>query len=1090
MVVKKSKKVRRKMNKITKAGNRIFWPLLFVGLLMGSTVSAGAYVMFLSPSNHGNNLKHQIPVDANSTLDPGYAHEWALYGQSATTTQVVSADPGITHVTAGAKLTELAAREGQNNFTDKNGVGTGSSTSGDRDGSNQGAGAGVPEAANTAAKTTYSGSSQTVIRTIEEADLVKVVGDRLYVLNMYRGLYILDIKDPSNATIVGHCQVVGQPVEMYVVDTLAIITVSSNYNFWMRYWEADAMGQGTGAIGTMIYIVGVAHPADPIIYKIVELKGFASESRRVGHVIYQTTNFYQAYAYPMLETNAKVQSDSVEQDSTIVTSIDFGNPNDLGIKDRVTFDSSSVQVYASVNAFYVIENVYNEPVTTFSWTGESTEQRAVDPYVRVTYLDISDPNGDIKTRDSFRAPGEVYDKYQMDEFNGMFRMVTHTSDGSGTSWLYIFDVTNPKDIRQLSHLKIDDSGTLSATRFAGTRAYTIHVPQSRDPLDVLDLSDPSAPKLCAKFEMPGWITYMEIHGNYIIALGSDNSNGQFNVAVSLFDVSDPMSPNMLSRVRLGGNYASSSANWEPKALTVDMVHNLVVVPFDNYDYTYYSGQTSGVQLVGFDLDKGTLTLEGAVRGRNSIDRTRVVGDHILATSDTGMEVIGIQDLMNPVVEKTLTLAIDVVDTIPVGLYSVQMFQPYDHNGFGLRSVRSIDDLDAITTLYFLASWGHLLETPKGIVLAADIIDNGNITGTLMNVMLAPDGTMTVARIGGLDKGVTFQSNYYSRLDYDGTYAIPFYYGAYPSVDMTMVGSSLAFLSQGNHPGISWSMETTTKGDYYAPSTKEEARGNDTLYVFDLSDLSAVPAPVNVTLNEYTLIGMFTSGNSLYIQHEMTGYTYDGEGEYGPIYNSYYRNFVTQVDIVGHSKLVVGPEYNIPGQMVGVSNGYVYTLSDPQDGQTKQVLNVLALSDGVAKIVSAVELMDGWSTILVDGTTAYVIATQWPSEPSYDCNGAAPGGSSSGPTTQLWALDLSDPANPTLALTVSFDGSMSLDRAQDGHLVITDNDRSSVMIYSTGTPSTLTFESMVQMTGYEQTIKVYQDAVFVCEGYYGVIGVGV
>ncbi len=1090
MVVIKSKKVRRKMNKITKASNKLFWPLMFVGLLLGSTISAGAYVMFLAPGGHGNhNLNHVIPTTDNGTLDTDVSAAWLQYGQSATTTQIVSVDPGIAQVRPGAQLNELAEREGQYNFTDMNSISSGASAPADKDGGANQAEGGVPQASTTASKSAYSGSGQQVIRTIEEADLVKVVGNKLYVLNMYRGLYIIDITDPANATIVGRCPVVGEPVEMYVVDFLAIITVRSDYSFWMRYWEMDALGQGTGSIGTMMYIVNVAHPAEPIIYKIVELKGFAAESRRVGHVIYQTTNFYEYYSTPMFNEKIAGPDNVVEKDSTVVTSIDFGDPNNLGMKDRVVFEGSSVQVHASVNAFYIARNIYTETVTTFSWTSMTEEEQSVDPYVRVTYLDITDPHGDIKVRDSFTAKGELYDKYQMDEYAGMFRMVTHAWDGQASSFLYIFDVSNPKDITQISHIKIDDTGTLMATRFAGNRAYTIHLPQSRDPLDVLDLSNPAKPVLCAKFEMDGWVTHMEVYGNYILALGVDNSEGQNNIAVSLFDVTDPTNPVMLDRVRLGGDLAYSSANWEPKALTVDQAHHLVIVPFDTYYYYSSSGQTAGVQLVSFDLDKGTLTLQGAVYGRYSIERTRVVGDHILATSFVGMEVIGIKDLANPVVEKNLTLAIDIVNTIPVGLYSVQMAQPYDHNGFSLRSVRSLDDLDAITTVDISASWGNLIETPRGILLAADIIDNGNITGTLFSVTVASDGTMTVTRIGGLETGTSFVEDYYSRICFDSNYYYPYYYGSYQSAQMVLTGTSLAFLKQGNHEGINW-YSTYDESNNYSPSMYEELRANDTLYVFDLSDMGSVPAPLTMTLNEYRVVEMFADGNSLYIQHQMTGYDYKYNERDGPIYTGYYKNYVTRVELLGHSGLLVDQEYNIPGQMVGVGNGVLYTVSYPQDGGSKQILNVLAISGGEAKIVSAVELMDDWATVLMDGTTAYVMATHYPESAMYDCNMKSSSSSNEAPTTDLWIIDLSDPANPTLLTAMRFEGSMSLNMVKDGHLVMTNNEMSSVMIYSTTTLPTLTFEAMIQIVGYEQTVKVYQDAVFVCEGYYGVIGVAV
>ena len=115
----------------------------------------------------------------------------------------------------------------------------------------------------------------------------------------------------------------------------------------------------------------------------------------------------------------------------------------------------------------------------------------------------SPTQGEIKVRGSITIKGYLQDRFQMDHYRGMFRVVTQENPGWNmwredifpASTLYVVDARDPDNMEVVSDLLIDDEGNLMATRFAGERAYTIHLPESIDPLDVIDLSDPADPKL-------------------------------------------------------------------------------------------------------------------------------------------------------------------------------------------------------------------------------------------------------------------------------------------------------------------------------------------------------------------------------------------------------------------------------------------------------------------------------------------------------------------------------------------------------------------------------------------------------------------
>ena len=188
-----------------------------------------------------------------------------------------------------------------------------------------------------------------------------------------------------------------------------------------------------------------------------------------------------------------------------MVSINLEDLDNITEMDRQWFPGSSNEIHVTEDAIFVAKPVYNYyKYEIFGYRDEI--------YTEITYVDISDYHGEIKLRDTFKVDGILEDRYQMDYYDNMFRIVTHFEGDwgeLGESKLWIYDTSDPDEITKLGDLRIDDAGTLMATRFAGERAYTIHLPYSIDPLDVLDLSNPTNPKLCDVLEMPGWVTHMD-----------------------------------------------------------------------------------------------------------------------------------------------------------------------------------------------------------------------------------------------------------------------------------------------------------------------------------------------------------------------------------------------------------------------------------------------------------------------------------------------------------------------------------------------------------------------------------------------------
>jgi hypothetical protein len=440
---------------------------------------------------------------------------------------------------------------------------------------------------------------------------------------------------------------------MYIVDFLAFVIVAAPYG---TYSSTD-----TGAPKGALHIISIVDPADPKIVKSVALSGYPLDSRRVGEVIYVVSNLYGYYGVPfpvrggMIEGDIAVadgsdgsSKDETTKDLTEIVSISFSDPETIGEKDRTSFTGTSSNICVSDTAIFVSRYDYSD------WSA---------PRTGITYVDISDPSGEISIRDSIAIDGWLADRYQMDHFGDHFRIVTQQwGESLAESTLYVISTSDPDSLKVVGKLVIDDAGSLMATRFAGDRGYTIHLPRSIDPLDVLDLSDPEDPKLCDVLEMPGWVEHMEVVGYSIIAIGVDDTKGTWQVALSLFDVSDPYDAVMQDRVIMGEGWSYSPANYDPKALTIDSERGMVLIPYYSYDYYSYVG-INMIQIVSVDLDDGDLALRGAIRMDSSPTRTRVVGNSVLATSELELVSADVTDPDAPVIDSVLALTSQYSDAL-------------------------------------------------------------------------------------------------------------------------------------------------------------------------------------------------------------------------------------------------------------------------------------------------------------------------------------------------------------------------------------------------------------------------------------------
>lgn len=873
-------------------------------------------------------------------------------------------------------------------------------------------------------------------REVEEADIVKVEGNYMYVLNPYRGLIIIDISKPAEAKVLSKVRLTGYPVEMYIVDYLAIVVLNTNYRYWYNYWQYEDAADSKNIdfrIGSQIVVVNIHDTSNPFVANTFNLIGFASDSRRVGDVVYAVTNTYSWYGY----------SGWMElKDATFIISIDLANPYKVDIVDKTSFAGSSNQIHATSDTIYVAQPLYKYTNKTYEY------------YTNVTYVDISDFHGKIKVRGTFSVKGYLEDKYQMDYYNTTFRMVTHFFGGrQGSSKLWIYNVSNHDNITLMGSLLIDDAGNLMATRFAGERAYTIHLPRSIDPLDVVDVSDPTKPKLCDVFEMPGWVTYMEVMGYKILALGVDDSAGQRNVAVSLFDVSDPNNVVMRDRVRIGGKYAWSEANWDPKALSVVDEESLMLVPFSSYDYNTYKS-TYGFQVVKYNLTSGDLDAKGSVYGIDSITRTRFHIGYILATSDRTLQVVDTSNLDSPKVVRTVELSTNIIDSIFTGKINVQLVRNWEENVLRLRTLAK-DNYDS----------GKLL----------DEIEIDARYGSMF-----VDGDMVC--VYGETYNYTTRNGY---REYHKWFYVSVYNISTPS-DIKYVGTwnstkNYYYYSIGGYWLGSGDIALLGRSGYYNYNKFK-------LWIIHCSlDTGAeLKCETNITVKA-TIDSPFVTGHILYFTDVNRSYYY------GSYYGSRYYNYNTtyylgRVDLNDLANPKQLPSLNIPGVAVGVNTNknivYTYSRRYNNNSYNLSTLDILEINEtkGTCKILSSVKLPDVNCDVRVSNDVAYVLTSSYNYylydyhyRYRYDQN------------STLIVIDLSNPSLPRLISKEKLIGRYSISSIQGNVIALWSYSSYSLLLLEVNTDDIETLGAYALLTK-PVTVRANNGVIDIIMGDYGVMRV--
>jgi hypothetical protein len=930
-----------------------------------------------------------------------------------------------------------------------------------------------------------SNSSGGTPRTVEETDLYRLEGTRLYYLNGYRGLMVFDVSDVDHPRLLGRSPIYGDPVEMIVRNGVATVVVAD----WF-----GKLDDGTPFHGSIVRGIDATDPTNIRILGEALLGGWIRDTRVVGDVLYAVSEDYgwvYGWGGPIAVDGvagagaARVGSASTitqPQETVIVSSVSFAN-GQISAVSKLSFPGYSGIFNVTPNSILLAHD--NTPPTAPGATQPNPST------TELLYLDISDPAGSIQRRGAITVHGTPQGwgpdngRFNLDFADGR---TAHVIGCTGAYWgcggmggytLATADFSNPDAPVLRSELQVDSTGWSIAARFDSNRLYLS--PDSWSPMAtttpflVYDLTDPTQPKKASMLDIPGTVWNILLGPSQrIFALGSQDQGSSTGNAISLdyVDVTSADMPALIGNASFGQGWAWTPAAGTFKAFTIDAQQGLVIVPFSGWDPAS-SAYNNGLQLVQFSPN--SIRAAGAAHTKGWVERGIFANGRLVSLSDTALSVVDYANIDAPRVSAELVLARNVVSVSPNAGNVAEVSSDWWGNDVTTSEVRVVP----------IANAEEIQDASGAPSVSVDGVNartfqNGDLSYVVTIVRVPIACPPQTTGVGGQRPQCFDWVNQVQVVDLSngqaalrGKVQLPlgasywwgyggfYWYDWYDGADVVQIaGDALAFRR--------WQPNVDPNGMQTSWSTA--------LFIVDLRDADQPSVASTTIIDDPTAWwgDMRVVGSTLYTTHY--------EWFERPMNGAWtVRYFVDQIDVSDRAHPRIGASFNVPGILVGGSAqdpSILYTIDyrwDPTNNTSWNELDVVQLHDGVAELRSSTRI-DGWvGETFVRGTVAYLTAQR------YD-NSSQNGG----PLLNLHEIDLTNPNAPV--------DRVASDQQGWGWLIGVEGDRAivgsgwgdqGVDIYTLALGQAPVFTQFVRTQGWTSDLSRQGNTLFIASGPWGV-----
>lgn len=429
-----------------------------------------------------------------------------------------------------------------------------------------------------ASDSTYS-TTNIQVSGVDESDLVKTDGAYIYIAtnnNYYstsqNSIYVVKAnpQDPrviTEITLSNDTYVAGLFLSQ---DSNKLVVLGSQYTFYDSVEPRLDMAiyPYFNSVNTIITVYDISDKAHPEISRNLTLTGSYFNSRMIGDYLYAVVsqpayNIYEdEVLIPQVSQNTKSSEISPERifyADTVDTYFTFTTFVGLNILNDMEQISNMTILMGGTSTMYVsIDNLY---VTYSTWNNGQ--------YTSIYRVGINESKLTFEAKGS--VPGYILNQYSMDEYNGYFRIATTWQNITQVNNVYVLNM-NMSTVGKLENLA--ENERIYSVRFMGDNSYMVTFRQV-DPFFVLDMSNPTNPKVAGELKIPGFSSYLHPYDeNHIIGLGKEDNN----VKLSLFDVSNLNDPKEITKYVVEGDWTESQALHNPKAFLFNKEKQLLVIP--------------------------------------------------------------------------------------------------------------------------------------------------------------------------------------------------------------------------------------------------------------------------------------------------------------------------------------------------------------------------------------------------------------------------------------------------------------------------------------------------------------------------------
>src|SRR5712692_889087 len=431
---------------------------------------------------------------------------------------------------------------------------------------------------------------------VDELDTVKTDGRYIYTVSN-NTVVVVSAYPVTNSQLVSRISVLNQTIDGIFLsgNRLAIVgeaprTVYSTYGACgVRRFG----GASTGiAYPTAYYrpmlpqvqnislsVYDLTNRSSPLLQTTVTVNGTFVGARQIGTFAYIVTSTpaWSNQTLPLTVVNGRlIQTVATKVYHSDVSDQAFSYTTILALDTNHDNPAPTVETYLLGTSSTIYVSLTNIFLTQPTW--DATEQTAIHR--------ISVSQSNVKYEATGTVPGHVLNQFSMDEFQGYFRVATTsytgwTGRGSGQATnVYVLN-SNLKIVGRLEGLGQGEN--FHSARFMGDMGYLVTFKKT-DPLFVVELRDPTRPKVLGQLNTTGYSDYLQaLDESHLIGIGKDTvDEGSFawyqGVKVSLFDVSDPTKPSEVARYVIGDRGSDSLALRDSKAILLDLGRNLLVLP--------------------------------------------------------------------------------------------------------------------------------------------------------------------------------------------------------------------------------------------------------------------------------------------------------------------------------------------------------------------------------------------------------------------------------------------------------------------------------------------------------------------------------